>query len=83
MTLISSISSKIQLLFHSLGLGCLGGSIFLQTLVFLDILQRGYFLAVEQNMIILSFEIILTGFTVLYFFFIVKRVMGKDRLKMS
>jgi hypothetical protein len=82
MTLTPSANSKIRLLFHCFGLGCLGGAVFLQFLVFLDIFSRGYFLAVEQNMIVLCTEIVLTGFAMFYFFFIIKKVL-KDRLKMS
>ena len=81
MTQISSVNSKIRLLFHCLGLGCLSGSIFLQTIVFFDILQRGYFLAIEQNMIILCLEIALTGFTIIYFLFIIKTVILQNRMK--
>ena len=61
--------------FHSLGLSCLGGAIFLQILVFADILQRGYFMAVEQNPAILAFEIVLTGFALIYFIYIYQRLM--------
>ena len=70
---------KLRKIFHSLGLGCLGGSIFLQTIVFLDIFQRGYFLAVEQNMVILMGEIIMTFFTIFYFIFIIKEIMLKNQ----
>lgn len=67
------IGRRIQMLFHSLGLACLGGSIFLQILVFSDILQRGYFMAVERNPVILSFEISLTAFTLIYFVYTYQR----------
>ena len=60
----------MRLLFHSLGLSCLGGAIFLQMLVFTDILQRGYFMAVENNPAILTFEIVLTVFALIYFIYI-------------
>jgi hypothetical protein len=55
---------------HSLGLGYLGGAIFLQVLVFSSILQRGYFRAVEANSAVLALEIILTFFTVIYFIYV-------------
>ena len=55
---------------HSVGLSCLGGGIFLQVLVFADILRYGYFMAVERNPTILSAEVGLTVFAVLYFVYI-------------
>jgi len=58
---------RIQLLFHTFGLSCLGGAIFLQILVFADIAGHGYFMAVENNPAILTFEIALTIFALFYF----------------
>jgi hypothetical protein len=63
-------SRRMQLLFHSLGLSCLGGAIVLQVLVFADIFQHGYFMAVEKNPVILNFEILLTAFAMAYFVYI-------------
>jgi hypothetical protein len=62
-----------QALFHTLGLSCLGGAIFLQILVFTDILTQGYFMAVESNQAILAFEILLTAFSAIYFVYIYQR----------
>jgi len=62
-----------QALFHTLGLSCLGGAIFLQILVFTDILTQGYFMAVESNQAILAFEILLTAFSSIYFVYIYQR----------
>ena len=70
-----TISRRARVLFHTLGLSCLGGAIFLQTLVFADILQHGYFMAVEQNPAILAFEVVLTGFALIYFIYIYQRLM--------
>jgi len=67
------------MLFHSLGLSCLGGSIFLQILAFTDILQRGYFMAVEKNPAILTFEIALTAFALFYFLYIYQRLIRSIR----
>jgi len=64
---------RIRLLLHSLGLSCLGGAIFLQILVFTDILQHGYFMAVENNPAILAFEIVLTAFALIYFIYMYRR----------
>ena len=75
MTLSPSFSRGMRFVFHSLGLSCLGGAIFLQILVFADILQHGYFMAVEQNPAILAFEVALTAFAVIYFIYIYQRLM--------
>jgi hypothetical protein len=69
----AKIDRKIQILIHSLGLSCLGGAIFLQILVFTDILQQGYFMAVENNPGILAFEIALTFFALIYFIYMYQR----------
>jgi hypothetical protein len=63
------------MLLHSFGLSCLGGAIFLQILVFTDILQHGYFMAVENNPAILAFEIFLTVFALIYFIYVYQRFM--------
>ena len=75
MTLTPSFSRRLRLFLHSLGLSCLGGAIFLQVLVFADIVQHGYFMAVEQNSAILSFEVVLTGFAAVYFVYIYQRLL--------
>ena len=69
----AKLDRRIRVLFHSLGLSCLGGAIFLQILVFTDILQHGYFTAVENNSTILTFEIVLTVFALIYFIYIYQR----------
>jgi len=40
--------------------------VFLQILVFKDILQQGYFMGIERNPLILQFEVALTIFAVIY-----------------
>ena len=75
MTAMPTFSRRIRLFFHSLGLSCLGGAIFLQILVFADILQHGYFMAVEQNPAILAFEVTLTVFAAVYFIYIYQHLM--------
>jgi hypothetical protein len=57
---------RLRLIFHSVGLSCLGGAVFLQVLVFKDILQRGVFVGVEKNPIILQLEVALTIFAAVY-----------------
>lgn len=58
---------RLRFLVHSFGLGCISSAIFLQALVFWDISQTGIFKATEQNQTILSFEIFLTVFGLVYF----------------
>jgi len=64
---------RVQTLFHTFGLSCLGGALFLQALVFSDILQHGYFKAVENNPTVLAFEIGLTAFALVYFVYAYQR----------
>lgn len=75
MTLPPGFNKRIRLAFHSLGLSCLSGAVFLQILVFSDIASRGYFMAVEQNPTILTLEVCLTGFALIYFVYIYQRLM--------
>ena len=79
MTLSSTLSRRMRVLFHTLGLSCLGGAIFLQTLVFTGIAQQGYFMAIEQNTTILSFEVVLTAFAIIYFVYIYQRLIRSVR----
>jgi hypothetical protein len=65
----SASNSRMLAVFHILGLSCLGGTIFLQIVAFSCILQQGYFRAVETNPAILSGEIVLTVFTLIYFIY--------------
>lgn len=69
----------MQVLFHTIGLSCLGGAIFLQILVFTDILTNGYFMAVEHNLAILTFEVLLTVFSFIYFIYIYQRFIRSVR----
>ena len=66
--------SSLRFLFHSFGLGCVSSAIFLQVLVFWDISQTGFFRATEQNQAILSFEIFLTAFALVYFVYLYQRL---------
>jgi len=56
----------MRLIFHSIGLSCLGGAVFLQILVFKDIVQQGYFVGIEKNPVVLQLEVALTVFAVVY-----------------
>lgn len=71
----SMIDRRALILIHSLGLSCLGGAIFLQILVFTNILQHGYFMAVENNGAILAFEMVLTFFALVYFVYLYQRLL--------
>jgi hypothetical protein len=79
MTLSPAFSRRMRVLFHTLGLSCLGGAIFLQALVFAGIVQQGYFMVIEQNSTILSFEVILTVFAIIYFVYIYQRLLRSVR----
>ncbi|MEM2911526.1 MAG: hypothetical protein QW146_03375 [Candidatus Bathyarchaeia archaeon] len=68
------LDRRVLVFIHSLGLSCLGGAVFLQILVFTDILQQGYFMAVENNPTILAFEILLTFFAFIYFIYMYQRL---------
>lgn len=70
---LSRLDSRFRLVFHTLGLSCLGGAIFLQALVFADIATRGYFMAIERNPGILALEIVLTAFAMAYFIYTYQR----------
>jgi hypothetical protein len=63
---INGYLDRLRLVFHSLGLSCLGGAVFLQILVFKDILQQGYFMGIERNPVILELEVALTVFATIY-----------------
>jgi len=79
MTANTRLDHRLRVLFHAFGLSCLGGAIFLQALVFTDILQHGYFMAVEHNPLILSFEIVLTVSALAYFVFMYQRFVRSIR----
>ena len=74
MTLPPIISRRIRLIFHNIGLSCLGGALFLQILMFVAIAQNGYFMAIEQNLSILMLEVALTIFSSIYFIYIYQRL---------
>ena len=73
MKINDAFDRRIRVLIHTLGLSCIGGAIFLQILVFSDILQHGYFRAIENNPAVLMFEVGLTAFALIYFIYIYQR----------
>ncbi|MFP3985775.1 MAG: hypothetical protein ACLFU9_07435 [Candidatus Bathyarchaeia archaeon] len=68
------VNPRLLRLIHCLGLSCIGGAIFLQILVFSNIVSQGYFLAVEQNQLILALEVMLTFFAFIYFLYVYRRL---------
>jgi hypothetical protein len=79
MTLSQTTSHRVRVLFHTLGLSCVGGAIFLQALVFSGIVQQGYFMAIEKNTMILGFEVVLTVFAIVYFVYIYQQLIRSVR----
>lgn len=74
MTTNPQYNRRIYLIINSVGLSCLGAAIFLQILVFSNILTQGYFKAVESNPTILTLEMALTVFSVIYFVYIYQKM---------
>ena len=72
---LPSINKKWRFLMHGIGLSSIGSAIFLQSTVFTSILQNGYFRGIEQNFLILSSEIALTGVAIAYFAYIAIKVL--------
>jgi len=79
MMLSSTATRRMRVFFHTLGLSCVGGAIFLQALVFSGIVQQGYFMAIEKNTLILGFEVALTVFAIIYFVYIYQRLIRTVR----
>ena len=74
MTIDPKLNHKLSLVLNSLGLSCIGGAIFLQILVFSNILLQGYFRAIETNLTILMLEISLTVFSAAYFIYLYQKI---------
>ncbi len=66
-------------MFHGLGLSSLGSALFLQGTVFMSIWRYGYFRGFEQNSMILSSELALTGFAAVYFGYMFLRFIFSNR----
>ena len=56
----------LRLFLHCMGISSLGAAIFLQSLVLGGILERGIFIGIEQNIIILYSELFLTALAITY-----------------
>ncbi len=81
MPMLSSprLDRSLRLFLHTLGISCIGGAVFLQTMVFADIAQRGYFTAIERNPAILTLEVGLTGFGIAYFAYTYQKLIRQMR----
>ena len=79
MASLPKIGRKWGTLLHGLGLSSVGSALFLQSTVFTSILRNGYFRGVEQNPMILSSEIALTGFAIAYFSYMFIRFVFSNR----
>lgn len=73
------INKKWRILIHGIGLSSIGSSLFLQSTVFTSILEKGYFRGVEQNQIILTLEIALTGVAIAYFGYMAIKLLFTNR----
>jgi len=83
LTIDAQFNHRLGLLIHSIGLSCLGGAIFLQILVFSNILEQGYFRAVEANTYILTIEMTLTIFTAAYFIYLYQKTIRTNLKRYS
>jgi hypothetical protein len=77
---LPNVNKKWRALVHGLGLSSIGSALFLQSTVFTSILQNGYFRGVEQNSIILTAEIALTGFAIAYFGYMAIKLLFNNKL---
>lgn len=73
------LGQKWAVLANCIGLSCVGSALFLQCIVLGGILQNGYFRGIEQNPIVLWFEIVLTVFGVTYFGYLFVRFIWLHR----
>ena len=70
---------RIDDLFHMLGLSVLSGAMYLMMRTFVGIYMNGYFLAIESNIYILSLEIIMTLYGIIYLIYLFNTHFKKDK----
>ena len=58
--------NKKYLILHSFGVGCVSTSVVLQILTLWSLCTTGRFVGVEQNTTILTFEVFMTIYAVIY-----------------
>jgi sterol desaturase/sphingolipid hydroxylase (fatty acid hydroxylase superfamily) len=61
---------KLQVIFHTIGISCVAGAVFLQALVFMSIASQGVFMGIESNQFVLFAEIVVTIFCITYFIYL-------------
>ena len=61
-----NIEKIVIFLFHCLGFGCIIGCLFLESLVFINIVRQGAFIGIEPNPFVQVMELIMTVFTIEY-----------------
>gem|GEM_PF-1503802 len=64
------LNRKIIATFHGLGLSCLCCAVFIQVLMLINVFQKGYFIGIEYNPVILFSELTLSFFGTIYFAYI-------------
>lgn len=64
----------LKVVFHSAGIGCIGGALLFEVTVLYDIATQGYCIAVESNTVILLFEFLMAGFGIIYLIFLVSKL---------
>jgi len=64
------LPKSFVVLFHCLGFSCLFGAVLHEILTFIEILQYGRSVVVEPNHAILTSEITLSFFTLIYFIYL-------------
>jgi len=62
--------NKMHVLQHSFGVGCVSTCVSLQILVFWSLCTTGKFVGIEQNPVILAFEVFMTIYAVIYLFYL-------------
>jgi len=72
---VFSLKRKLAAFLHLFGLSCLGGAVFLELLVFSDIIFHGYFLGVEPNFAVALFELSLAASAAAYYGFLCLRAL--------
>lgn len=64
----------LKVIFHSAGIGCIGGALLFEATVLYDIATQGYCIMVESNSVILLFELFMAGFGIIYFIFLASKL---------
>jgi hypothetical protein len=79
MLALPRLGRKLSIFVNCLGLSCIGSALILQTTVITGILRNGYFRGIEQNLVVLWLEAILTAFGVAYFSYMFVRFLFSNK----